>query len=165
MAEVILREITKESWAECINLTFRLEQGGLVAPNAYRFDEFKAEPTFVQVAIYSGDEMVGYAMYGIDPDDGKYWVFRLMIDERRQGRGLGKAALAKIIDKLRMLPDCKEIYVGYRPENYRAAAIYGGFNFARTGQMLCGEFIACLDLSREEALEPVIAVLEKRAAG
>ena len=82
-----------------------------------------------------------------------------------RARGYGKAALARIIDRLRMLPDCQEIFVGYRPENYRAAALYGGFNFARTGQMLCGEFIAWLDLNHAEALEPVMAVLAMQAAG
>lgn len=163
MSEVVLREITKENWDECINLTFRLEQGGLVAPNSYRFLESKAEPTFVQVGIYSSDQMVGYAMYGIDPDDGKYWVFRLMIDEQHQGKGYGKNALAQIIDRLRMLPDCVEIFVGYRPENFRAASLYGGLNFARTGQMLCGEFIARLDLRREEAVADA-EVFEKQAA-
>jgi len=164
MAEIVLREITKDNWTQCLNLTLRLEQGGLVAPNSYRFPEFRAEPTFVQVGIYCKDEMVGFAMYGIDPDDGKYWLFRLMIDERHQGQGYGKAALAKIIDRLRMLPDCDEIFVGYRPENHMAASLYGGFNFARTGEMLCGEFIARLDLNHKEAMEPVEKVLDSQAA-
>lgn len=164
MADVVLKEVTKENWAECMNLTLRLEQGGLVAPNSYRFEEFKAEPTFVQVGIYCQDEIVGYAMYGVDPDDGKYWIFRLMIDEAHQGRGYGKAALAEIINRLRMMPDCDEIFVGYRPDNCRAASMYGGFNFARTGQMLCGEFIARLDLTKADALEPVLALLERSEA-
>ncbi|MCL5104169.1 MAG: GNAT family N-acetyltransferase [Armatimonadetes bacterium] len=144
MVEVTLREIDRDSWEECMNLTLRMEQGGLMAPNSYRTFEFKAEPTFVQVGIYNGDVMVGYAMYGIDPDDGKYWIFRLMIDMAHQGRGYGKAALREIIRTLSERSDCDEIYTGYRPENFVAAALYGSLNFARTGQMLCGEYIAKL---------------------
>lgn len=165
MAEVILKEITKETWSECMNLALRLEQGGLVAPNSYLLPESKAEPTFVQLGIHYGEDIVGYAMYGVDPDDGKYWIFRMMIDEKHQRRGFAKAALAGIIQRLKALPDCNEIYVGYRPENFAAAAMYGGFNFVRTGQMLCGEFIARLDLHHEEAMEPVMAQLERIAAG
>ncbi|MCX6345106.1 MAG: GNAT family N-acetyltransferase [Armatimonadetes bacterium] len=165
MAEVILKEITKETWSECMNLALHLEQGGLVAPNSYRFQECKAVPTFVQVGIHCGKDIVGYAMYGVDPDDGKYWIFRLMIDEKYQRRGYAKAALAGIIQRLKALPDCNEIYVGYRPENHIAAVMYGGFNFVRTGQMLCGEFIARLDLKNEEVMEPTMAQIERMAAG
>lgn len=163
MAEVILKEITKENWAECINLSLKLEQGGLVAPNSYRFEEFKAEPTFVQVGIYHKDVMVGYAMYGVDPDDGHYWIFRLMIDEAHQRKGFAKAGLALIIQRLRAMPDCDAIYVGYRPENFVASALYGSFNFARTGQMLCGEYICKLDATHEESLQPTMKMLESAA--
>ena len=139
MSEVVLKEITKETWSECMNLALRLEQGGLIAPNSYRLSGCAVEPTFVQLGIHCGDDIVGYAMYGVDPDDGKYWIFRLMIDEKHQRKGYAKAALAGIIQRLKELPDCTEVYIGYRPENFIAAAMYGGFNFVRTGQMLCGE--------------------------
>ena len=165
VAEVILKEITKETWSECMNLALRLEQGGLIAPNSYRLHGCTAEPEFVQMGIHCGEDIVGYAMYGMDPDDGKYWIFRLMIDEQHQRHGYAKAALADIIQRLKALPDCDEVYVGYRPENRRAAAMYGGFNFVRTGQMLFGEFIACLNLKQEEAMEPVITQIDRIAAG
>lgn len=148
MVDVELKEVTKESWPEVMNLAFKLEQGGLVAPNFYRVREFKAEPTFVQLAVFHGDEVVGFAMYGLDPDDGNYWIYRLMIDVDRQRCGFGKAALLKLIDLMSQLPDCDEIYVGYRPENFVAHALYMSIGFQRTGQMLQGEYIARLDLKK-----------------
>ncbi len=149
MVDVELKEVTKESWPEVMNLAFKLEQGGLVAPNFYRVREFKAEPTFVQLAIFHEENVVGFAMYGLDPDDGKYWVYRLMIDVDQQRKGFGKAALIKLIDMMSELPDCDEIFVGYRPENFVAHALYMSAGFKRTGQMLQGEYIARLDLKEK----------------
>lgn len=149
MAEVVLKEIDRESWQECMNLVLRLEQGGLVAPHRYNSPFFAAEPTFVQLGIYADGEMVGYAMYGRDPDDGEYWIYRLMVDEAHQGKGLGKAAVEKMIDMLRNTPDCHRVYAGYRPENYVAGAFLWTMGFERTGQMLQGEYITCLNLNGE----------------
>ncbi|MCE5200386.1 MAG: GNAT family N-acetyltransferase [Armatimonadota bacterium] len=151
MAKVVLREINKEIWPRCMELTLKLEQGGLVAPNFYRVHEFKAEPQFIQVAIFDGEEMVGYAMYGVDPDDGKYWIYRLMIDIDHQRMGYGKAALEEIIKVLSDQPGCDEIFVGYRPENFVAHAMYLSAGFKRTGSMLQGEYIARLDVKELKA--------------
>ncbi len=149
MAEVVLREIDKEIWQECMNLVLRLEQGGLVAPHRYNTPVFAAEPEFVQYGIYSEGEIVGYAMYGRDPDDGEYWLYRLMIDQAHQGRGLGKAALEKMIQVMHERTGCKRIYAGYRPENYVAASFLWTMGFERTGQMLQGEYVTCLNLDGE----------------
>ncbi|MCE5314549.1 MAG: GNAT family N-acetyltransferase [Armatimonadota bacterium] len=146
MVDIELKEVTRESWPEVMNLALKLEQGGLVAPNFYRVREFKAEPEFVQLAIFNGEEVVGFAMYGRDPDDGKYWIFRLMIDVDHQRQGFGKAALVKLIELMSKIPGCDEIYVGYRPENFVAHALHLSLGFQRTGQMLQGEYIAMLDL-------------------
>lgn len=147
MAEVELKEIDRESWEECMRLVLRLEQGGLVAPHRYQGADFAAEPSFVQMGVYHEGEMVGYAMYGQDPDDGHWWIYRLMIDEEHQGRGFGKAALAAMLDTLKRNHGCTEVYMGYRPENHVAAALAWTMGFERTGQMLQGEYIVKLDLN------------------
>lgn len=153
MAEVELKEIDRESWEECMRLVLRLEQGGLVAPHRYQDPQFAAEPSFVQLGIYHEGRMVGYAMYGQDPDDGEWWIYRLMIDEDHQGKGLGKAALAAIIDRLKKQHGCKQVFMGYRPENYVAAALAWTMGFERTGQMLQGEYIVKRDLDGADGAE------------
>ena len=147
MAEVVLREIDKEIWQECMNLVLRLEHGGLVAPHRYSSPVFAAEPTFVQLAIYHEGEIVGYAMYGRDPDDGEWWIYRLMIDIAHQGKGLGKSAISEVVKMMHETANCKRIYAGYRPENYVAGAFLWTVGFERTGQMLQGEYVTCLDLN------------------
>ena len=68
-----------------------------------------------------------------------------MIDEKHQGRGYGKAALSELIERLKNLPDCDEIYAGYKPWNNVAHGLLSDFGFERTGQMYCGEFVTKLE--------------------
>lgn len=144
MAEVTLRDVSSDNWEECANLRLRTSQGGLIAPNLYSIAESKVEATFTPLAIYSNNTVIGFAMWGIDPDDGEYWMYRLMIDEKYQGKGFGKAALTEVLRRLKEL-GAGRVYVGYKPQNVVAAALFAGFGFERTGQMLQGEFVAKLE--------------------
>lgn len=146
MAEVTLKDVGKDNWDDCCNLKLSTKQGGLVAPHMYTISESEVEPAFVPLAVYAEDHVVGFAMYGLDPDDGKYWIYRLMIDVDHQGKGYGKAALKELVKRLAVLPDCDEIFAGYKPWNNVAAALFGEMGFNRTGEMLSGEFVTRLDL-------------------
>lgn len=146
MAEVTLKDVGKDNWEECCSLKLSTKQGGLVAPHLYSISESEIEPAFVPLAIYADDDVVGFAMYGLDPDDGKYWIYRLMIDEEHQGKGYGKMALAELVKRLSQIPDCDEIFAGYKPWNIVAASLFSEMGFDKTGEMLSGEFISRLDV-------------------
>jgi diamine N-acetyltransferase len=118
----------------------------------YTIAESEVEPSFVPLAIYAGDKVVGFAMYGLDPDDGKYWIYRLMIDVDYQGKGYGKAALKELVKMISRLPDSNEIYAGYKPWNNVAAGLFGELGFERTGEMLSGEFITRLNVTRQKQI-------------
>lgn len=148
MAVVTLKDVDKSNWEACLNLKLTTKQGGLVAPHMYTIAESEAEPSFVPLAVYNNGTVVGFAMYGLDPDDGKYWIYRLMIDVEHQGKGYGKAALKKLVCRLKELPDCDEIFAGYKPWNTVASGLFGEIGFQRTGEMLSGEFITRLDLKK-----------------
>jgi diamine N-acetyltransferase len=144
LAEVVLRDINSDNWEECANLKLRTSQGGLVAPNLFSIAESKVEATFMPLAIYDNHTMVGFIMWGIDPDDGEYWIYRLMVDEKYQGKGFGKAAVVEVLKRLKEL-GAGRVYVGYKPQNVVAASLFASLGFERTGQMLQGEFIAKLE--------------------
>lgn len=146
MATVTLKDVDKDNWEACCELKLTTKQGGLVAPHMYTIAESEVEPAFVPLAIYANGTVVGFAMYGLDPDDGKYWIYRLMIDVTHQGKGYGKAALKELVKRLSQLPDCDEIFAGYKPWNNIASSLFGEEGFERTGEMLSGEFITRLDL-------------------
>lgn len=47
------------------------------------------------------EQMVGFAMYGIDPDDGNYWIYRLMVDKKYQSREWGSRLSGKLIEDIK----------------------------------------------------------------
>ena len=70
-------------------------------------------------------------MYAKDPDDGVYYVNRLMIDEKHQGNGYGRRALAMIVDELRDA-GVETLDILHRPDNERAIKIYRSLGFELT---------------------------------
>ena len=70
MVEVTLKDVDKDNWDACCSLKLSTKQGGLVAPHMYTIAESEVEPAFVPLAIYNNGTVVGFAMYGLDPDDG-----------------------------------------------------------------------------------------------
>ena len=99
---VTLRLITKENELECINLKPRDEQMNLVATNSDSLIHAIKETTSNPYGIYAEDQMVGFILFDNEIySDGYYWILRLMIDERYQGRGYAKQAIREVINKLK----------------------------------------------------------------
>lgn len=131
---ISLREITPENFKECINLKVSEAQTNFVASNLMSIAQAKIYPTANPFAVYAGDEMVGLVMYGFDEDDQHFYLGRLMIDEKHQGKGYGKAATLEVIERMKQIEDCREIYLSFVPENTGAEKLYSSVGFERTGK-------------------------------
>ena len=108
--------------------------------------------------IYEDDTPVGFLMIGYDVDE--YWedapeiarenynLWRLMIDEKQQGKGYGKEAVKLALDYIKTFPcgDAEYCWLSYEPENKVAAELYRSFGFSETGEMDGEELIAILKL-------------------
>ncbi|MCY1745071.1 GNAT family N-acetyltransferase [Ensifer sp. SL37] len=116
-------------------------QESFVASNEDSLEEAEDNPACVPLIIRAQGNPVGFAMYALDEDDGNYWIYRLMIDSRFQGKGYGRAALLQIINKLSGIPDCSCIMLGVKPGNDQAIRIYERVGFRLTGDTLDGEFV------------------------
>ena len=136
MAEIVLREITRENFRECVSLKLEPSQEALVAPNVESLAEAKVDPTLVPLAIYDraalgaplGDHgMVGFTMYG--PVAAVGFIKRLMIDKRFQRKGYGRAAMREVIRRLRLDPQVQLIGTRHRRENEAAANLYRNLGF------------------------------------
>lgn len=108
--------------------------------------------------IYDGDTPVGFLMIGFGTDDdwpdppavaaGNYNLWRLMIDEKHQGKGYGREAVRLALEFIRSFP-CGEAeccWLSYEPENEVARRLYRSFGFAETGEKDGDELIAVLEL-------------------
>ena len=85
--------------------------------------------------------MVGFVMYGFDTEDEHFYLGRLMIDEKFQGKGYGKAATLEVIERLKQNEDCNEIYLSFVPENTGAEKLYKSVGFERTGELNGSEIV------------------------
>lgn len=62
-------------------------------------------------AIYAGDEPVGLIMVAENHPESPwpYYLWRLLVDERHQGKGYGREAMRRLIERLRERPDAQEL--------------------------------------------------------
>jgi diamine N-acetyltransferase len=155
MTNVALREITPENFSAVINLDVAEDQKLFVAPNVKSIAQAKIYPDSIPLAVYSGDgdELVGFVMYGYDPDDEKYYLGRLMIDAKFQGKGYGRAAALEVIRRMREIEDCRAIYLSFVPENTGAEKLYSSVGFKRTGKLNGNEIVMRLTIENDANLK------------
>lgn len=140
-----LQPLSRENARAVVRLQVAPEQAGFVASNANSIADAYVHRELRPLAVYAGDELVGFAMYGQDPDDGRWWVVRMMIDERFQGRGYGRGAMVALIGLMREEHRCESIRLGVDPANHGAKRLYESLGFRDTGEVEDGEMVMCLE--------------------
>lgn len=145
---ITLRPITVDNFEECIQLRVTDEQKEFIASNVYSLAEAYAlvkhhnyKP--ITYAIYNEEVMVGFA-FAIyqpinedDPDDDEdvYYLARIMIDHKYQGKGYGKVALQKLIDIIKSFPcgPAQAIVLSSNPQNKKAYSLFLSVGFKEMG--------------------------------
>ncbi|HFU7072003.1 TPA: GNAT family N-acetyltransferase [Bacillus cereus] len=145
MNKIYLKAIDKSNWEEAIKLAVTEEQQTFIASNLYSIAEVQFLDNFYANGIYLDEKMIEFTMFGIDPDDNNYWIYRLMIDEKFQGQGIGKQAIHLVIDEIRRKnnnANISIIMIGYAPENLTAKFVYKKAGFIETELSSWGEQLA-----------------------
>ena len=148
---IILKDVTKENWMECINLRSSKDKVNsifeeFVASNAFSIAQSKIEEEWVTKAIYDNETLIGFTMYGFYEKYKFYEISRLMIDYKFQQRGYGTQALLKIIDEMKNYKNCKEIFLTIGQGNEIAIKIYKEIGFKDTGRIIANELVYKLEL-------------------
>lgn len=81
------------------------------------------------VAIYSGDTIVGFAMYGSFGENRYTWIDRIMIDKKYQGQGFGKEAMIQLISKVAQEYNVNILYLSIVEGNTVACKLYKELGF------------------------------------
>ncbi|WP_438943381.1 hypothetical protein [Paenibacillus roseus] len=63
---IILREINKHNWETCIQLQVEPGQEAFITSNLYSIAQAQFLDGFVTRGIYKEDQMIGFAMFGLD---------------------------------------------------------------------------------------------------
>ena len=136
---ITLREIDRENFMRCVRLEVGEEQKAFVSPNVFSIAQSKVEPDFDVQAVYDGEQMVSFVMYGWEEEEGCHCLARLMVDKNHQGKGYGRAATEAVIERLRAEPGCRQIVLSVNPANKNAQALYESLGFVKTGEVSYGE--------------------------
>ena len=147
MPAVEVVEVTADNWREVCELEVRDGQRDFVAPvTRYlalcAYDDGPWQP----VALHEDGRTVGFAMEAVDPTDGSYWIGGLVVDAAEQGRGVGRAAVSKLVQRARTR-GCPAAALSYDASNAAARALYASLGFVETGETEGDELVARLALT------------------
>jgi len=147
--EVELKDVTAENRKAVAALELDPAQEDLVASNVESLTEARFDRDARPRAIYASGCVVGFLMYDVgaaDEEPREAVIYRFMIDRRHQGKGYGRAALARALDEIRAIPRVRRVSISYMPDNPVAKPFYGSFGFVEVGLDEDGEMLAELEL-------------------
>ncbi|MER5276190.1 GNAT family N-acetyltransferase [Streptomyces sp. NPDC002809] len=142
---VVLEEITEDNWRDVADVAPVDEQRRYVAPLAARYLLLSQRgEVWTSLGVRAGDDVVGHVMWAYDDEDGTHWIGGMVVSAAEQGRGVGRAALGAVIERLSALPECREIRLSYHPDNTSAGRLYTSFGFQPTGDFEDEEIVVAL---------------------
>ena len=156
-APVTLREITADTVIKVVRLSVAEHQKGFVASNAVSLAQALFAPEAWYRAIYCGDEPAGFVMLHDEslrsppPQQPEVGVWRFMIDQAFQGRGVGRAALQQVIGHVRAKGLFSSLALSYVPGPGCPEPFYRGLGFVPTGKMDGVEVVLQLPLAQGAA--------------
>jgi diamine N-acetyltransferase len=152
--DVCLREVTDSNQSDVELLGVTADQGNYVAGVAESLLEAAVTPEACPWyrAVCARDEPVGFVMISDGIPDGHpeylgpYYLWRLLIDTRWQGRGFGTAALDMVAAYVRTRPRAEKLLTSVVPGPASPVGFYLQYGFSLTGQVFDGEDVLELPL-------------------
>ncbi|WP_457513361.1 GNAT family N-acetyltransferase [Streptomyces sp. TE33382] len=103
-------------------------------------------------AVYAGERPVGFVMLADGVAEGNpdvpwpFYLWRMLIDGRFQGRGNGRAALDAVVAHLRSRPGARGLVTSVVPGEGSPWGFYLRYGFTETGEMFDHERVLRLAL-------------------
>ncbi|MCH1624139.1 GNAT family N-acetyltransferase [Ferdinandcohnia quinoae] len=130
-----LKDVNHSNWRDVAALRVAEEQVPFIESNSYSIAQSMFEPNWKMVALYDGELLVGFAMYGVSKEDQSVWLDRFMIDVSFQGKGYAKRFVEIIINQIKKIYQCDELYLSVVMENNAAISLYEKVGFKFTGEI------------------------------
>lgn len=151
---VTLQEITAQTVRAITKLAVAPAQAGFVATNAVSLAQALFDRSAWYRAICAGDVPVGFVMLedetqlsGSDrPAQPEIGLWRFMIDERAQGRGFGRAAIARVVEHACTRPGVTRLLTSCVPGPGSPQGFYEALGFVATGEVDEDEVVLALPL-------------------
>lgn len=126
---ISLREINRENYEQCLQLSVYPEQKNFVADNAYTLVQAAYEPNLYPLGIYLDEQMVGMLLYDYDEEIPGWSMSRLMIDKHYQNNGIGKQVIPIFLRYFYEEVGNVDIYTSAELENHAALHLYESMGF------------------------------------
>lgn len=148
---VSLRPLSDANREEVLALRVAPAQERFVSTVADSLREAAEHPAAHAIAwaVYEDDEPVGFVMVADDVDSPEYlpqFLWKLLIDERHQRRGLGTATLDLVVAYFRGRPEAAVLHVTAEEGEGSPIPFYERYGFERTGERFAGEVLLRLPL-------------------
>lgn len=140
------KAIDEENWEDVYNLEVNEEQKEFVAPNGYSIIEAFYDEEHTPLALYDGEELIGFAMYDMCIEEDRLTIVRFMIHKDFQGKGYGKAGMVLMCELLKEKFGSRPCYLSFEPENTVADKLYASIGFEKTGELVYDEIEAVKSL-------------------
>jgi GNAT superfamily N-acetyltransferase len=137
---ITLREITEDNSPSVLALRTTPDQERFVSTVTDSLAEAaeypQANPWFR--AVYAGEEPVGFVMlsWNVEPQPpdilGPWFLWKLLIDHRHQGKGYGQEVVRQIVELVRA-QGATELLTSYEPGEGGPAGFYAHLGFVPTG--------------------------------
>ncbi|MEU7024579.1 GNAT family N-acetyltransferase [Streptomyces sp. NPDC046203] len=142
---VVLEEITDGNWREVADVAPADDQRRYVAALAARYLLLSLKGgVWTSLGVRAGDDIVGHVMWAYDAEDGTHWIGGMVVAAAEQGRGVGRATMLALIERLSAQPECREIRLSYHPDNTAAGRLYTSLGFRPTGDFEDDEVVVAL---------------------
>lgn len=140
---VHLELVTRWNCQEVLKLNVQESQRRFVPSVAASMGKMHSRPdgdyyTYQPLCIYNEkNTLVGFVMLTFDAStDWSYWFNGFLIDERYQGKGYGKSAVAALINFVKgQFPQSRCLNLTVHSENRKALTLYKKAGFVETGEV------------------------------
>jgi len=129
---ITLHPVTRENYEAVCDLEVTEAQEDYVASNTWSLVESAYNDGYTTRAIYMNDILVGFFMW-VEESRKKISIWRFMIDQKFQQKGIGRKALNLALDEIKQVQGIEIIEICYDPENPVAKDFYSKFGFVEIG--------------------------------
>jgi diamine N-acetyltransferase len=144
--QVTLHPVTRDNWREVAKLRVAESQYEFVSKPCYYLALCCYDELWHPLAIYLGEQVIGFLMWAVDSTDGSCWLGGILIDQRYQQRGHGRGAIQAAIAMLAKEGGYQRFALSYLPDN-PAKYLYHSLGFIETDEWEDDEVVARLSLT------------------
>jgi diamine N-acetyltransferase len=148
-AQVTLRPITRDNWREVTKLEVTKAQQEFVAEPSYYLALCSYGGDWQPLAIYLGEQVIGFIMWAVDEADGSCWLGGILIDKNYQRQGYGRQAIQAAIKMLAEQHSYQNFALSYSPDN-PAKHLYHELGFTETDKWEDDEIVARMSLTKAD---------------